>query len=252
MEEELQELGLSANEAKTYLAALEMGPISVQDLSTYTKIKRSTIYLALDSLMKAGLVSENYTGKKRKFQAEAPDKLEKLAKRMKRKAVEAERLLATLLPALKQIIKSDISDPKITYYQGLNGIKNVLLDVSASTVSWYVFGSSTKLLKNLPPSDLREILEEGEKLRQQSGRPKIYFVTDEGILALKEFKEIILQRREIKIISKEISFGSALILYGNKIAMISTGQKPFASVIESRELAEMVKFMYQFVWKNLG
>jgi len=251
MEEYLKQLGLNENEAKIYLAGLALGPATVQSLAAESKIKRSTAYVALDYLMEVGLFLETYSNKKKLFQAERPEKLEKLTKRMRRKAMDAELMLQSLIPALKHIPHTGGVEPKIFFYQGINSLKNVLLDVSGSSTSWYVFGSTTEILKRLANFDLREILEEGEKLRQQSGRPKIFFITDSGILALKEFQKYQPERREIKILPRTIKSGTAFIVYQDKLVILDLASQPTATVIQSAGFTEIMKTVYKLIWDSL-
>lgn len=251
MEEELKKLGLNEHEARIYLASLSMGMASAGNLADRTGIKRSTTYLALDNLVKKGLASEVYQNKKRLFKAEKPDKLEKLTRRMRRQVIQAEILLESVLPALKNISKSSITEPRVSVLEGINGIKNVLLDISASPASWYMFGSSTLVLQSLPAPDLREILEEGDEVRRKSGSPKIYFLTDDGILKLKEFQKHLPDLREIKILPKTINANSALILLENKLVILYFGEKPHAIVIENKEIVHIVKILYQLAWAGL-
>jgi sugar-specific transcriptional regulator TrmB len=251
MEEYLKQLGLNENEAKIYLAGLALGPTTVQFLAVESKIKRSTAYVAINYLIEVGLFLETYSNKKKLFQAERPEKLEKLTKRMRRKAMDAELMLQSLIPTLKQIPRSGGVEPKIFFYQGINGLKNVLLDVSGSRTSWYVFGSTTEILKRLANFDLREILEEGEKLRQQSDRPKIFFITDSGILALKEFQEYQPERREIKILPHTIKSGTAFIVYQDKVVILDLVSQPTATVIQSAGFVEIMKTVYKLIWNSL-
>lgn len=248
---ELQKLGLSQNEAKVYLAALNLGSSTANTISGQAGIKRSTAYLALGNLIKLGLVAESYVNKKRLFTAEKPDRLEKLTKRMRRKVIEAESLLTGLIGSLSAITPSLAQEPKVLVHQGMSGIKNILLDISGSSRSWYVFGSSTKLLENLPLADLKEILEEGEKLRQKAGRPKIYFITDNGILKLKEFQEHRPERREIRVLPILIKESSVFIIYEDKLAIFNFGHNPYVVVIESKEITEVIRLMYKLLWDRL-
>src|SRR3989344_1258284 len=165
MEAELQKFGLNEHEAKVYLAGLSLGPSSAKDLAEITNVKRSTVYLALENLIKHGLVSEGFN-KKKIFIAEKPQKLERLTKRMRRKAVDAELLLENILPGLIKLPRQYAEEPQIVFSSGFSGIKNVLLEVSASSTSWYFFGSTTKVLETVPGSDIKEIIEEGGKFRQ--------------------------------------------------------------------------------------
>lgn len=253
LSKELQKFNLSDNEAIIYLALLKMGATPAGNVATYTKIKRSTTYLAIDNLTQLGLIAEYYKDKKRLFVAEPPSQLKKLTNRMRRKVVQNELLLDSLIPLLEELPKTTQSSgiPHLSFRAGINGIKNALLEVAASKDSWYVFGSSTKLLKNLPIEDLKEVLEEGEKLRALSGRPKIYFITDQGILSIPEFSKPDPKRREVKIIPKEIDSTSAYILFGDKIAILNINANPSAIVIDSKEIVDVMKVNYDLIWKSI-
>jgi len=137
MEEELIKLGLSEHEAKVYLAALSLGPSSAAQISEHANIKRPTVYLALENLIKQGLIIENFAGKKRLFEAEKPQKLEKLTKRMRRQVVDAEILLESILPGLVKFPKQYAEEPKVSFYSGVEGLKNIALEIAACPTSWH-------------------------------------------------------------------------------------------------------------------
>lgn len=253
MQEELQKLGLNEHEAKVYLAALSLGPSSASQIAQQTLIKRPTVYLALENLIKQGLILESFAGKKRLFEAEKPEKLEKLTKRMRRQVIDAEILLESILPGLIKFPKQYTEEPKVSFYSGMSGLKNVLLEISASRSSWYFFGSTTKVLQNVPKEEMKEILEEGGKFREANDRPKIYLITDAGVLSLKgEWEKLKTSWREMKILPGMINASSGFIIYEDKLAIISFENKPFAAIIKSKEVAEVVKIMYQLIWKSLG
>ena len=90
LEKELQQLGLSDKEAKTYLASLELGPVSVQEIAKKSGLKRPTVYFAIEQLIKMGLMSSFEKGKKRYFSAESPERLVSLITAQKRKATALE------------------------------------------------------------------------------------------------------------------------------------------------------------------
>ncbi|PIR96647.1 MAG: hypothetical protein COT91_05285 [Candidatus Doudnabacteria bacterium CG10_big_fil_rev_8_21_14_0_10_41_10] len=252
LEKDLRKLGLSENQSLIYLTLIKLGPITASRLSEDIKMKRSTTYLILDQLMGLGLVFSNRKGKKTFFASEKPDRLEKLTKRMRREVISAELVLEKMIPALKDIASTGSGgESKITHLEGINAVKNILLDIASSKASWYVFGSATKLLKKLSLKDLREALEEGEVNKHKASSPKIYFITDKDILDLKEFQKHLPERREIKIVPGEIGVSSAMILYDQKIAMFSFEKNPFVTVIEGKELHEMVKLMYMMVWRSI-
>jgi len=54
---QLKHIGLSNNEAKVYLAMLELGPSPVLDIAAKAAINRPTTYVQIELLKKKGLVS---------------------------------------------------------------------------------------------------------------------------------------------------------------------------------------------------
>ena len=252
MEEELQKLGLNEHEAKVYLASLGLGPSSASQIAEQTGIKRPTVYLALENLIKHGLVSESFAGKKRLFIAEKPQKLEKLTKRMRRRVVDAEILLESILPGLIKLPKQYSSEPQVTFYSGIEGMKNVMLEVSACKSSWYFFGSGAKILYKLTNLKRLDVLEEAWALRQHEDRPKIFIISDSGVFKLgKGWEKTKTPWREMKILPNMINAGSGFIIYEDKLVVLSLEGKPFVAVIKSKEAVEVVKIMYQLIWKSL-
>lgn len=243
------ELGLGENEARVYLAALGSEAFSAGTMAKQTKIKRSTTYLALDNLIKVGLIKGKVAGKKKLFLAESPTALEKLTKRMRRKVIDAEILTEKLIPELKSISKISFEEPELTFYPSLDGVKNILLEISGSKKPWYWFGASREMLKTIAPKDIQEIIEEGDKLRYAAGLPKIKFITDDGILQLPFFQREV-KTSEIKTLKKTIEANSAFIVYEDKLVVLNFNA-PFAVIIKSNEVAEVIRTMYELVWDKL-
>lgn len=250
MQNELIKLGLNDNEAHIYIAGLSMKSFTAAAMAQHTKIKRSTTYLALSNLIKLGLVSETFRNKRKLFRIEGPETLEKLVKRLRRKAAEAENIVEKITPLLKNLTSNKADVPQMAFYEGIDSIKNVLLDISASEQSWYFFGSSTVMLKKMTGQDIGEILEEGTKLRRNARSPKIYFITDSGMTELKDFSEPEFHLREVKILSETIKAGSALIISKEKLIILNFSH-PFAVIIRSSEVADVVKVMYKLIWEGL-
>ncbi|OHE33815.1 MAG: hypothetical protein A3J94_16070 [Syntrophus sp. RIFOXYC2_FULL_54_9] len=57
LKKQLEHLGLSDKESKVYLAALELGPTPVQDISHKAHVNRATTYVMIESLSARGLMS---------------------------------------------------------------------------------------------------------------------------------------------------------------------------------------------------
>src|SRR3989338_4813909 len=102
---QLKNLGLSDNEAKVYLAMLELGSATMLEISTKAGINRPTAYVQVESLKKLGLVSTQTKGKKQFFIAESPDQLENMLDQKKLDIENKKEELTKLLPELSSMFK---------------------------------------------------------------------------------------------------------------------------------------------------
>ena len=75
MEKQLEELGLSRNEARIYLFLLRKGETSTGPIIKETGIANSRVYESLNSLIEKGLVSFNIQRKCKYFKANEPKAL---------------------------------------------------------------------------------------------------------------------------------------------------------------------------------
>ncbi|MFH1053124.1 MAG: helix-turn-helix domain-containing protein [Candidatus Woesearchaeota archaeon] len=119
-EEVLESIGLSRNEAKVFVALLQIGPSSVGNISQESKIHRTNVYDALDRLTKKGLVSYFMDGNDSKvFEASNPDNLMGIIN-------EKRVLLEKILPSLK--IQKEMTEKKSQahVYEGITAFTRIL------------------------------------------------------------------------------------------------------------------------------
>src|SRR3989338_8513836 len=106
MFEKLKNLGLSENEAKTYMAMLELGPSVVVEIARKSQINRPTTYVQIESLKRKGLISTQVQGKKQLFIAESPDKLELLIDSELKTVEDKKNELSNYLPKLLNLFNT--------------------------------------------------------------------------------------------------------------------------------------------------
>ena len=109
----LKKFGLNEKEAKIYLASLELGYATVQQIANQAEINRATTYVILESLIKKGLATHLTKGKKRYFTAEPPERLNHFLNdqliKIKRKREKLQKLLPNLKASKVRIITSSTS-----------------------------------------------------------------------------------------------------------------------------------------------
>lgn len=125
LEQELKQLGFNEKEAKIYLAALELGPSSVQNIAKKSRVKRATIYEIINNLKKKGIFDETIKGKKRLFIASDPENIKSML-------LNQGRLLEKILPELKSFSGLGATKPKIKFYENVEEIKKAYEDIIIS------------------------------------------------------------------------------------------------------------------------
>jgi len=113
----LQELGLTAAEAKTYLALLELGETNAGPLIRRAQLHRATVYDSLKRLIEKGLVHTVLRGKIKRFAAAEPVELLSQLE-LKTKKLEA------ALPEL--VARKKLPEQEVTVYEGIRGLQTVL------------------------------------------------------------------------------------------------------------------------------
>ncbi|KKT26512.1 MAG: Transcriptional regulator, TrmB [Parcubacteria group bacterium GW2011_GWA2_43_9b] len=103
---ELRKLGLKEKEVSVYLAALELGFTSVQNIAKHANLSRPTVYEIIKELIKKSLMREvkrkgAVRGERSYFAAESPDSLLGLLRTQKREVEEREREFVRIISSLR-------------------------------------------------------------------------------------------------------------------------------------------------------
>ncbi len=122
--DQLQSFGLTTNEARVYLACLELGPESVGSIAAKAKLNRVTTYAVVDALTTKGFLHEEHSNNKRRVAAFSPIKLYDIVSRRAEKIKRQTHELDELVPQLKSLMKQKISKTNIVYFEGEEGMKN--------------------------------------------------------------------------------------------------------------------------------
>jgi DNA-binding MarR family transcriptional regulator len=122
----LADLGLAPKEADTYIAMLELGPASVQDIANKAGINRTTTYVMIEGLKKHGLVSTFEKGKKTLFAAENPGQLIEILTRQSDVIETKKNKLEQTLPRLLAIFNSVGDKPKVRFLEGEEPLREIM------------------------------------------------------------------------------------------------------------------------------
>lgn len=240
IKDELLQIGLSGNEIKTYLASLELGETTIARLAQKSGVKRTTTYLAVESLIKKGFLHILKKKKKVYFYAEDPRLLQE-------KALERKHAIDRIVPQLLSITNLIDKKPKITFYEGVEGLKDVLRDTLRYPDKEMLAWVSEEAFSALDQEFINYYVPErvNKKIFVRAIAPD----TPE-IRAYKEIEEKSL--RKTKIANNDLfPIKVEIDLYGtNKIGIMAWEEK-IGLIIESDKIYTTLRSIFEMNWDSL-
>lgn len=234
----LENLGFDDKQAQVYLAALELGSATVQELADKSGIKRTSIYNFLDEMKGKGLISELKQDDRLLIVPASPHILLEQSRAHTR---EIERAL----PEMMSLFNLPGEKPKIRYYEGLAGIKKIYDDTLTADGIIYAYSDYEKMFDTMDNEYMWAYANE----RTRRGI-KFLNIAKAGRFAKEVVKRDSKQLRQTKVVS-DIEFDTEINIYNNKVAMISF-RRPYACVIiEDRAIAQTHKSAWKLLWDRL-
>ena len=121
LENSLGYIGFKPKEAQIYLALLELGEASIIQIAKKAGIKRTTVYNIIPDFVNRGLITSAVRKKRKVYFIEDPRSLTTDLK-------ERENAIDKLIPELLAIQNILPSKPRITFYEGVGGMKELYQD----------------------------------------------------------------------------------------------------------------------------
>lgn len=240
LENVLEQIGLSKKEAATYLAVLELGQASALRVAHKAGIKRPTTYVTLASLQEKKLVHAIPKGSTTLFEATDPE-------RILNSLNEQTMAFRQILPELRSILNAVPNKPKVRFYEGKKNINTLYLDE--------IF-KAKEIIATTSMSTLRTVFSHEEMLAfihsmaRYGTRMRELLEESSETRAYTQEKERITGHRDAKILPTRMQFPIDLLVYNNRVAMISF-KNLIAVVIEDGTVAQAQKLLLEFLWNSL-
>ena len=242
---ELINFGFSDKEAAVYLAALQLGLSSIQDISEKSNVNRATTYLIINGLIKRGLISSFIKDGRNRFAAESPDKLLSLLRLQKRELEEKECELSAIMPKLLAIHNIEGDKPQIRYLEGFEGVASVM-KVFEETEGEFI------QVVNIDEVDqLRSFFQYRAKhldsLREHKVSYRVLAVMNEP-----DFSKVpSLPGGEVRLIpTDKFPLKGDISVRGNNVFMYSFQEKMIGIVITSVDLANTIRQLFNVAWEG--
>ena len=240
----LQSVGLGEKSAQVYLACLELGSCTVQEASRKSGVKRTSIYNFLNDLKNAGLVTEVKRGKKSLIVAENPNVLMQKAEVRAKEAQDSAADLQSALPELQGIFNVPAGKPKVTFHEGIEGLKRIYEDTLTSQVPILAFTDYDRMFEAMTFEYMKNYADRRAEqgIAASSIAPKTKW--EEKVAPLDA------EQKRVQKFVPDISFETEINIYGDKVALLSF-RKPYAGVvIEDASIAKTLKTVWGMCWEK--
>jgi sugar-specific transcriptional regulator TrmB len=237
----VKQMGLSDKAARVYLASLLLGETTVLELAKESGVSRTSIYYTLDELRDKGMIIEVERGKKIYIMYVEP---ECLVKEARQRALTIDEFL----PALEEIKFNKKRKPRIEFYFGPAGFKEVWFKVFHSGLKEFRIITDASHFNGYvkPAYILDEIIAEKRKLGIKS-RQIIVDSPDARKIIMKDEQE----NRKSKLISKDYPFAFTEIITNTFVVYISPRQDNVIFTIDQEGYADTKKHVFDALWETL-
>jgi len=243
LQKSLENIGFSDKKSAIYLALLELGQASVIDVAKKTGLKRTTVYNILPELLQEGLIKSGARNKKHFYFVEN-------TKYLKQKFEEKVKLADKLLPELMAVHNILPQKPRVTFYEGVGGMKELYQDTLDSLSSGDIILSYTGFrdyYKFMP----REYMDwyVAERVRRKI---RIRMIVPDFPITREILPQAQETLRQIKVVpGSDWQFSADTEIYANKVALISHTENFMGVIVESKEINHMQKMAFEIMWSAL-
>ncbi|MFZ2193265.1 MAG: helix-turn-helix domain-containing protein [Candidatus Moraniibacteriota bacterium] len=243
----LQKMGLTDTEIEIYLRGLSYDSIGVKELEKTTRINRTTIYHALNTLIQKGLASkrESGTGAKLIFSMTSPENIKKFFDREIRLLQERKQEIESVIPLLLDRVKQKEDTFKVSHFEGIEGIKLVVEEaLYCRSRQWNIIAPKKNFFSEFDSSYARYYLKTRKENNIQS-RSLWEYVSDAKSLTPEDMRE-----RNPRYLPKIMQgrFQSVIIIFDDKVAFITSIKNISAVLIQSNEINETMSAMFEGLW----
>ncbi|MBT6955482.1 MAG: hypothetical protein HN964_01730 [Candidatus Jacksonbacteria bacterium] len=239
--EALTQIGLSEKAALVYIAALELGEATTQQLALKSNLKRTTVYYTVEELCSFGALIQVERNKKKYFVPEDPQEVLKLAQS---RVVEFQGVLG----GLQEKKHAAVMTPKVYFLYGVNGFKQMWDLIFNSGIKEYrIFTQGESFLGYVKE---KYILDEIIAQKMKKGIQSKQIITDSAYarkIVAKDSKE----NRKSKILPPHYPLPFTGIVTSEFVAFFSPKYENMLFIVESDSFAKTMRSVFDSLWDNI-
>lgn len=243
-EKHLKELGLSDSETTVYLSMIA-GARSARELLKTTKMKRPTVYYALSSLEKRGLISKSKKDNDSNFTLSPLERLVTIARERESEAMILTEKIGELAPFLSKNQNEKNTKPQVSFFEGIEAVKRVVMDMM------YV---KNKNIESIAPSKnffwevggefVKSFVE--ERIKRNIHTRNLW----EREIEKSIFKKYYEKASEVHILPSVMKdkFSTTIFIFDNSTLYVSSMKECYAVLITSEEHANTMRAIFEGLW----
>ncbi|MBI2101523.1 hypothetical protein HYT53_02830 [Candidatus Woesearchaeota archaeon] len=239
MESVLYKIGMTRNEAKVYMALLDLGTARAGQITEKSGVHRRNVYDAIDRLMEKGLLSFVIVNSKKLFSPVNPKRFLELIEEKKFELDTIKKDFQRILPELE--LKATMQERHdVRFYKGTEGLKTVFEDIIRTGKGYIGYGQGQQLEKVLKRFFRLFII------KRVKAKIRLRLIYDEA--SRRTLKKNPLS--DIKYMPDQYSSRAALRIYGDKVAiLLLSEEEPLAIVIKNKAIADGYRKYFEVMWK---
>lgn len=236
IEQILKNLNFSKNEIAVYLAAMETGAATANQIAQKAKLQRTTTYSVLGQLVSRGVMAKTKERGRSRFLAEPPDKLLRLVSEL-REGIEM------VLPELEAKYNQKEKKPRILFYEGERAIQEVyddtLREKPVEILEWNTdayFGN-----EKVDRQYIAKRVQLGIRAKRMAVQNSIWDRNHRS-RDVEELSETIAVSKEFFSPAIEVN------IYNNKIAFLNYAEN-MSVIVESKAITDLMRQIYGLAWE---
>lgn len=243
IEEALESIGLSRQEALVYISTLKLGMAKVSRIAQKAGLKRESVYYILKLLQEKGFVSEVIKSGVKYYSAVTPERILGIIEEEKQQKTEA---IKEILPDIEALQKVAFIRPQIEIYEGVQGYKSIIAKLLEN--------ENKEICAYVPEVILHFLPTFSSQFRRRRREKKIHMrVISEKTRMIEELqKKDREELRQIRFNDKIIkNIKAAYYILSDAVIIIRATEKEQLGIyIKEESTAKLQKNIFEQIWKE--
>ena len=242
-----EDIGFSKGEVKVYFALLDLGESTIGPLSKKSEITAAKVYPILEKLIKKGLVSFIIKSDTKYFSPANPKRILEYLDEKEAKIKNEKNEIKKIIPEMELKLKFQKEPQNAQIYQTFDGLKtlyNEIIEILAHEKEDFI--GFTLGEEEYKYSGAEHFFREYD-VKRRALKIKLKLIGSED---QKDFmKKLVSSDRNITLRYLPYQMPTGLIIFADKVAILTWQEIPTAFVIQSKKIAENYKLFFLAMWK---